>query len=154
MYPARHGHSRRGRASRVYHVWQAMRGRCSRPSDTSFPHYGARGIQVCERWQTFELFLADMGEPPVVGMELDRIDGDGHYTPENCRWTTKATNRRNRSCCRLNPEAAKVIRALHPVFAKKGKTWLLAALHGVSDNTILRVSRGRMWAPEIQEIKP
>jgi hypothetical protein len=72
-----------------------MVNRCSNPRVPSFRYYGGRGIGVCERWLRFENFLADMGEVPA-GLEIDRIDNDGHYEPGNCRWTTRLVNRRNR----------------------------------------------------------
>lgn len=75
-----------------------MHSRCGNPGDPSFQWYGARGITVCERWQQFEAFLADMGERPD-GRTLDRINPDGNYEPGNCRWATsheQALNRRPR----------------------------------------------------------
>ena len=101
---ARHGHtsiSPEGKVVRspTYISWQNMKARCLYPSTPSYPHYGARGITVCERWIDFRSFLADMGIRPE-GTEISRIDNDGNYEPGNCEWVTKAENlaERQRRC--------------------------------------------------------
>jgi hypothetical protein len=71
--------------------------RCGIGEGVSDIRYVGRGIQVCDRWRKFENFYADMGDPPTPGHSIDRINNDGNYEPENCRWATKQQQCRNRS---------------------------------------------------------
>ncbi len=81
-----------------YNIWQAMRQRCGNPNNAAYRIYGGAGIKVCTRWQgSFQAFLADMGPRPA-GRSLDRKNGTGDYTPENCRWATLVEQSGNRSC--------------------------------------------------------
>lgn len=91
-----HGKSR----TRTHRTWIAMRRRCENPKSHVWEHYGARGIKVCERWQSFENFLADMGERPE-GNSIDRIDNDGNYEPSNCRWATQKEQSNNKRSNRI-----------------------------------------------------
>lgn len=88
-----HGHSK----TAIYMTWTSMKMRCLNPRVRSWVDYGGRGITVCERWvNSFENFLADMGEKPDANSQIDRIDNNGNYEPANCRWVSPAKNGRNK----------------------------------------------------------
>lgn len=91
----KHGCSRNRKRGGAYNSWCAMKQRCRDKKCNRWACYGGRGITICERWQKFENFLADMGERPA-GMTLDRIDVNGNYEPSNCRWASNSIQSANR----------------------------------------------------------
>jgi hypothetical protein len=79
----------------TYGSWYSMKGRCKNSKNNRYRDYGGRGITYVSRWESFDNFLADMGERPA-GMTLDRKNNDGPYSPKNCRWATSEDQRRNK----------------------------------------------------------
>lgn len=97
----KHGHTAHGVVTQEYSAWTNMRNRCNNPNDDRFADYGGRGITVCERWNDFDKFLADMGQKPSDDHQLDRKDNDRGYSPDNCRWATRKQQQRNMRSNRL-----------------------------------------------------
>ena len=97
-----HGKTR----SREFRIWSGIKERTGNPKCKEYPRYGARGIKMCDRWKaSFELFLQDMGTAPTDDHSIDRINNDGDYCPENCRWATRleqAANKSNTVFCLCN----------------------------------------------------
>lgn len=92
----KHGNAQVGKLSTEYRRWVSMKQRCLNPNFDQYVDYGGRGIKVCDRWvESFENFLADMGECPK-GFTLDRLEVDGDYSPDNCQWSAFADQQRNK----------------------------------------------------------
>lgn len=96
---ARHGYA----GSPEYDAWSGMHQRCRNIKDKNYKSYGGRGIQVCEQWSTFDMFIADLGPKPSRHHSIDRIDVNGNYEPSNCKWaTSKEQNGNKRSNIRVS----------------------------------------------------
>lgn len=81
-----------------YDTWCSIKSRCCNKRNADYKFYGAKGIEMCDRWlESFENFYEDMGERPSGGHSIDRINSEGGYYPENCRWATKKEQARNQS---------------------------------------------------------
>lgn len=97
----KHGHTtgKRGesKSSSIYSTWAHIIQRCTNPNDEKYHRYGNRGIKVSKDWLEFTGFLKDMGPTHKEGLTIDRIDNDGNYCKENCRWVTKQEQNRNYS---------------------------------------------------------
>ena len=87
--------------TREYGTWMNMRFRCSNKNHPRFKSYGGRGISFDPRWESFESFLDDMGPCPSKKHSLDRVDNNGNYCKENCRWATPTEQARNKGNTRL-----------------------------------------------------
>ena len=101
LHSTTHGYGARrdGKTRREYASWSAAKQRCHNPTNRQFPDYGARGIVMCDRWRdSFAAFIADMGPCPD-GLMLDRVDNDGPYAPDNCRWVDRGVQNMNRRSC-------------------------------------------------------
>jgi hypothetical protein len=90
--PRKHGQTR----TPLYKRWRAMIERTRNPNNDEFHNYGGRGIDVCERWKSFENFAADMGATFDEALTLERRDVNGNYSPQNCYWATAKQQTRNK----------------------------------------------------------
>ena len=144
----RNGRYRHGMSDNPTHIsWQSIRQRINNPSNKDYDAYRSRGIKLCSRWDSFENFYADMGDRPE-GMCIDRIDNNGDYTPENCRWATQTQQQQNRSITRLNPVAVKVIRHFYDLGRGIQE---IATLHGLPYPTVRDAAIRNTWknVPEL-----
>lgn len=133
---------RRMSGTKIYKSYYAMLDRCYNKNATGYKCYGGRGIKVCERWRnSFKKFYKDMGDRPN-DMQLDRIDNDGDYTPENCKWSTRTEQMRNRTNTVLSDD---IVIGMY-AYRDMGKTIKeTAILLGISESNVNSVLYNGVW---------
>lgn len=89
------------RSHPLYPIWKGIYYRCKNPNNKWYCNYGGRGIKMCERWESIENFIEDMHPTYEKGLEIDRIDNNGNYEPDNCRWVTRKINSNNKRTNRI-----------------------------------------------------
>ena len=123
-----------------YHSWYSMKNRCYNKNYHLYHRYGGRGILMCDRWKnSFLAFFKDMGLKPFRKAQIDRIDNNGNYEPNNCRWISVIDNNRNKSTTKLSMEKAREIRK------EKLSRKELALMYNVGTRTIGDVISLKSW---------
>lgn len=135
--------SHRKTMSRFYGIWNNMRNRCNNPNDTHYHRYGGRGIKHDERWKHFSLFYDDMYSDYREDLEIDRIDNNGNYQRDNCRWVTRKENCNNTGHNR---------RITIDGVTKNAIQW--ANLYGLKQNTIITRIVKYGWDPVKAVVTP
>ncbi len=129
----------------AYDAWRSMKKRCNRDANHNYPLYGGRGISVCDSWMdSYSNFIKDMGPKPNKNSQIDRIDNDGDYTPENTRWSTPADNSRN---TRANQLSRQLVRVCYHMTTEIGLSVpIICEFLGLNQHTLRDALYGRSWA--------
>ena len=128
------------RQNKFYKTWYNMVHRCVSPKNKEYKHYGARGITVCKEWLDIKNFVAwcDLTHPNIEGISLDRIDVNGNYEPNNCRWADRTTQNTNQRMKKNNTSGF------------VGVSWVEARLKWVSRIT---TEKKRIWLGDYKTIE-
>ena len=130
--------------SSEYRVWVDIKTRCYNKNANQFDRYGGRGINICDKWKySFSAFYKDMGEKPFPKAQIDRIDNDGNYEPDNCRWVTHVINVRNSSCSKITIQKVNEVRTQY----NNGESTIteLSEIYGVNRRIIQNIIRQKTW---------
>lgn len=128
----------------LYHSWQNMKQRCTNPKHPKYKRYGGRGIKVCKEWQDITGFMNwAKNNGYQDGLSIDRINNDGDYCPENCRWVTVADNSRRKRTTKITPEQAEEIRKNYKKDMKE-----LAEEYGCTEGNIYFIINGYTHVPD------
>lgn len=137
-----------GKQTRIYSVWKSMRNRCNYKKDDSFCRYGAKGIKVCDEWNSSFVKFRDWADQNGYSddLQIDRIDANKGYSPENCRWVTPAENARNRKTTKLSMEKANKIRE---IYRKGGVSQSkIAEKFGTWQQTVWLIVNNKLWVDQ------
>lgn len=140
-----HGFRPKGLMMPEYKAWCSMRDRCLCVSFRDYHRYGGRGITICSRWDDFSNFLADMGRRPSSLYSIDRINNNGNYEPDNCRWATREQQQRNRRTTKLSESDVVEIRN------STDSQYSTARRFGIHQSTVSRLRSNEFWIirPEV-----
>lgn len=144
-FHTKHGHSKRGKITRLYRIFNGMRQRCGNKNSAIFEHYGGRGITVCNEWKNdfiaFKNWAVQNGYQDHL--QLDRKNNNLGYSPNNCRFVTSAINNRNKRTTKLNNEKVNEIRIIY----KDGKhfQYEIAKMYGITQTHVSQIIKMKQW---------
>lgn len=128
----------------LYHVWRAMNRRCYNQNDKRYKNYGGRGIMLCVEWkESYQSFYKWAIDGYKNGLQIDRINNDGNYCSENCRWVTSKENSRNKTNSKLTLVKAREIRQLSATKKYSGKE--LALIYNIHPANISSILNNKIW---------
>lgn len=130
--------------SPMYAVHQNMKQKCKNLNHPDYRYYGGRGIKVCHRWTYFKNFFDDMGERPTPYHTLERIDNDGNYEPNNCRWATRTEQAQNR---RVRIDNKVGISGVN--YDSANKRWVLRKINSEGKRVYLAASKSKLEVLEV-----